>query len=49
MSVPVYIAECSDSSQRGMLVTAYQLFITLGLVAASIVAGAFSTVYEGWR
>lgn len=49
MSVPVYIAECAESSQRGMLVTAYQLFITLGLVAAGIIAGVFSTVDHGWR
>ncbi|KAK3914261.1 Proton myo-inositol cotransporter [Frankliniella fusca] len=49
MSVPVYIAECSDPARRGMLVTAYQLFITLGLLAASIIAGLYSTVYEGWR
>lgn len=49
MSVPVYIAECAHSSQRGMLVSSYQLLITFGLVASNVVAGFLSVVPEGWR
>ncbi|KAH9508166.1 hypothetical protein Btru_054912 [Bulinus truncatus] len=50
MTVPVYIAEAAPSGIRGRLVTLNQLFITIGILISSIVAGGFSTVKpEGWR
>ncbi|XP_062570301.1 proton myo-inositol cotransporter-like [Saccostrea cucullata] len=50
MSVPVYIAEAAPTNIRGSLVTMNQLFITIGILLSSIVAGAFSTDKEnGWR
>lgn len=49
-TVPMYIAECAPSHQRGKLVTVNNLFITGGQFIASIVAGIFSRDYEtGWR
>jgi len=49
-TVPIYIAECAPSHQRGKLVTVNNIFITGGQFVASIVAGAFSHDYEnGWR
>lgn len=49
-TVPMYIAECAPSHQRGKLVTVFDLFITGGQFVASIVAGIFSYDYEtGWR
>ncbi|KAK3105963.1 hypothetical protein FSP39_009749 [Pinctada imbricata] len=50
MSVPVYVAEAAPSHIRGALVTLNQLFITIGILVSSLVAGAFSTDKEnGWR
>ena len=50
MSVPVYVAEAAPSDIRGRLVTVNQLFITIGIVISSVVAGLFSVDKErGWR
>ncbi|KAK3579034.1 hypothetical protein CHS0354_029889 [Potamilus streckersoni] len=50
MTIPVYVAEASPSNIRGRLVTLNQLFITIGILVSSIVAGLFSTDKEnGWR
>ena len=50
MSVPVYVAEAAPSDIRGRLVTINQLFITIGILVSSIVAGLFSVDKEnGWR
>ncbi|XP_076469412.1 proton myo-inositol cotransporter-like isoform X2 [Babylonia areolata] len=49
-AVPVYIAESSPPDIRGLLVTLNQLFITVGILVSSIVAGAFSGLKTtGWR
>jgi len=49
-TVPMYIAECAPSHQRGKLVTTNNIFITGGQFVASIVAGIFSYDYNnGWR
>jgi len=50
MSIPVYVAEAAPPEIRGRLVTINQLFITIGIVISSIVAGLFSVNKEdGWR
>ncbi|KAL5013672.1 hypothetical protein ScPMuIL_007942 [Solemya velum] len=50
MVVPVYVAESAPSSIRGRLVTLNQVFITVGILVSSIVAGLFSKNKEtGWR
>ncbi|CAG5116893.1 unnamed protein product, partial [Candidula unifasciata] len=50
MTVPVYVAEAAPPAIRGRLVTLNQLFITIGILISSIIAGAFSTMKEdGWR
>lgn len=50
MSIPVYVAEAAPADIRGRLVTINQLFITIGILVSSIVAGLFSTMQEnGWR
>ncbi|BFZ08924.1 hypothetical protein BsWGS_11963 [Bradybaena similaris] len=50
MTVPVYVAESAPPAIRGRLVTLNQLFITIGILVSSIIAGAFSTMKEtGWR
>lgn len=50
MIVPVYVAEVAPTDIRGRLVTLNQLFITIGILVSSILAGAFSTIEEtGWR
>ncbi|XP_055883385.1 proton myo-inositol cotransporter-like isoform X2 [Biomphalaria glabrata] len=50
MTVPVYIAEAAPSSIRGRLVTLNQLFITIGILISSVVAGGFNSMKpEGWR
>jgi len=49
-TVPMYIAECAPSHQRGKLVTINNTFITGGQFIASVVAGAFSYDHNtGWR
>lgn len=50
MIVPVYVAEMAPTDIRGRLVTLNQLFVTVGVLTSSIIAGAFSTMEEtGWR
>ncbi|XP_050412527.1 proton myo-inositol cotransporter [Patella vulgata] len=50
MTVPVYVAEAAPSDIRGRLVTLNQLFITIGIVISSLIAGAFSEMKTtGWR
>ncbi|KAK7482777.1 hypothetical protein BaRGS_00025943, partial [Batillaria attramentaria] len=50
MTVPVYVAESAPADIRGKLVTLNQLFITIGILVSSVVAGAFSEMKEtGWR
>ncbi|BFZ10376.1 hypothetical protein BsWGS_13415 [Bradybaena similaris] len=50
MTVPVYVAEASPSDIRGRLVTLNQLFITIGILVSSVIAGAFSGMKQtGWR
>ena len=50
MSVPVYVAEAAPADIRGRLVTVNQLFITIGILVSSVVAGLFSVNKEdGWR
>ena len=50
MSIPVYVAEAAPADIRGRLVTINQLFITIGILISSIVAGLFSGMQEdGWR
>ncbi|XP_055958154.1 proton myo-inositol cotransporter-like isoform X2 [Patella vulgata] len=50
MTVPVYVAEAAPPDIRGRLVTLNQQFITIGLLAASLVAGGFSSWEDtGWR
>ncbi|KAK3743533.1 hypothetical protein RRG08_027401 [Elysia crispata] len=50
MTVPVYIAEAAPSAIRGRLVSMNQLFITIGILVSSLVAGGFSSMKEtGWR
>ncbi|CAL1535161.1 unnamed protein product [Lymnaea stagnalis] len=50
MTVPVYVAEAAPPSIRGRLVTINQLFITIGILISSVVAGGFSSLEKtGWR
>lgn len=51
-TVPLYIAESCPSYVRGRFITSYQVAVTLGIMLAYAVAGAFSfidPVYVGWR
>ncbi|KAK7102892.1 hypothetical protein V1264_021050 [Littorina saxatilis] len=50
MTVPVYVAESAPPDIRGRLVTLNQLFITIGVLLSSVLAGAFSEMEDtGWR
>lgn len=52
MIVPVYIGESSPAHIRGMLVTLFQLMITLGIVASALFASGFIYIDKyniGWR
>lgn len=50
MTVPVYVAEAAPPAIRGRLVTLNQLFITIGILISSVIAGAFSELKTtGWR
>lgn len=40
MLVPVYQAECAPKAIRGAIISAYQLFIAIGLLVAAIVVDA---------
>ncbi|WP_281066370.1 sugar porter family MFS transporter [Xanthobacter flavus] len=46
MMAPLYISESAPAKQRGMLVSIYQLAITLGILGAYVVGYAFD---ENWR
>jgi SP family galactose:H+ symporter-like MFS transporter len=46
MVAPLYISESAPAEKRGMLVSIYQLAITLGILGAYVVGYAFS---ESWR
>lgn len=48
-SVPLYIAEIAPSEKRGLLVTFFQLAITIGILVSYLCGYAFSEVEEGWR
>lgn len=49
MTVPLFVAELSPSTMRGLCVSMNQLLITIGIVAAYGVDFAFSTTPDGWR
>jgi sugar porter (SP) family MFS transporter len=49
MTVPLFVAELSPSTMRGLCVSMNQLLITVGIVVAYGVDFAFSTTPEGWR
>ncbi|KAK6174956.1 hypothetical protein SNE40_013507 [Patella caerulea] len=50
MSVPVYVAEAAPADIRGRLVTLNQLFICIGILISSIIAGSLSSLKQtGWR
>ncbi|XP_074645507.1 proton myo-inositol cotransporter-like isoform X2 [Tubulanus polymorphus] len=50
MTTPVYLAEVSVASDRGRVVTLYQMSITVGILLSGIMAGAFSYYpTSGWR
>lgn len=46
MMAPLYISESAPAKERGMLVSIYQLAITLGILGAYVVGYAFD---ENWR
>lgn len=50
-AVPMYIAEISPAKQRGALVSAFQLLITVGIFASYLTGHAFAqeTNLESWR
>ncbi|XP_059153748.1 proton myo-inositol cotransporter-like, partial [Physella acuta] len=48
--VPVYVSECAPPDIRGRLLTLNQLFITIGIVVSSVMAGALQNIKpSGWR
>ncbi|KAJ1525491.1 hypothetical protein ONE63_010300 [Megalurothrips usitatus] len=49
VSTPVYLAETSAPAVRGQVVTTFQVGVTFGQLAASIVCGLLSATAGGWR
>jgi len=49
MIVPMYLAETSSASERGLLVTLNVMFITGGQAAAAVFSGFLSRHHDGWR
>ncbi|KAL5259604.1 hypothetical protein ACHWQZ_G009899 [Mnemiopsis leidyi] len=49
MTGPLYIAEQLPLDWRGPMTVCYQLFITIGILLGSILAGVFEPVANGWR
>ncbi|KAK6174955.1 hypothetical protein SNE40_013506 [Patella caerulea] len=50
MAVPLYVAEAAPADIRGRLVTLNQLFICIGILISSIIAGSLSSLKQtGWR
>ena len=49
MMVPMYLAETSSASERGLLVTLNVMFITGGQAAAAVFSGFLSRHHDGWR
>ncbi|XP_055882951.1 proton myo-inositol cotransporter-like isoform X1 [Biomphalaria glabrata] len=48
--VPVYVSECAPADIRGQLITMYQLFITVGIMASALLAAGLQELKEsGWR
>ena len=54
MTVPMYVAECAPAHVRGLMVVGFQLMITFGIFAASVLGWVFSMDWAnpketGWR
>eukprot|EP00871_Galdieria_phlegrea_P002551 jgi/Galph1/3297/GphlegSOOS_G1954.1 len=49
MTVPTYIAECSQKRRRGGIVSLYQVLITFGIMAGFVVNAIFVNVPGNWR
>ena len=48
-TVPMYIAECTLSHNRGRLVTIFNSCVAGGQCVAGFIDGCFFTVDQGWR
>lgn len=48
-AVPLYLSEISPEKIRGMLVSLFQLAITLGILFSYLINAGFSNVQYGWR
>lgn len=48
-AVPLYLSEISPEKIRGMLVSLFQLAITLGILFSYLINAGFSNVEYGWR